>query len=157
MDPVAASASLANIITFALQSAKVIYETIAGIRDGPIEVRRLGSATEVLRQLLMQLNQLTTQGSQHGYDVADASLQPLKNQVERCSTDLQGITAKISRLQVEVEDELIVKSWKRIKTFLREKDFGKMWRIVQHNVEVLGLQLSIVSRFVKVSREEIVS
>ena len=148
MEPVSTLASLASIITFALQSAKTIYETIEGIRDGPIEVQRLGSATDVLRQLLVQLDELTVQGSQHGYDVADAISQPLRAQIKRCSTDLLDITGMISKTRVEVEDEILTKSWKRIKTFLREKDFRKMWKIVQYHVEVLGLHLSIVSRSV---------
>lgn len=50
MEAIGSGASLLTFITFALQSAKNVYNTVSSIRDGPKEVQNLASALEDLKK-----------------------------------------------------------------------------------------------------------
>ena len=137
MDIVSVAASITAVITIAIQSTKVIYQTVQQIRDGPVHVQRLVTKAEVLQQTLQQLKTLVNEADLiRGSHLVDlfASLGSL---VRACAEDLKKVINKLGKLQTAVGGEHVRKAWAVFKAVLGEKDLEQMWKILQGHAETL--------------------
>ncbi|MCJ1267074.1 hypothetical protein MMC22_006959 [Lobaria immixta] len=66
MEGLAVAAGITGTLTFAIQSSKVIWETLSGIKEAPTDVARLITAVNDLRSLLKQLEDLLNQNGLDG-------------------------------------------------------------------------------------------
>jgi hypothetical protein len=48
MEAIAAASSITALLTIAVQSAKIIYDTVVNIRNGPSQLRGLATAVDDL-------------------------------------------------------------------------------------------------------------
>jgi len=86
MEAVGVAASIIQLITAALQSAKAIQTVLSGIEDGPAHVNELSTKLGDLRGILPQLQSLqSTSGN---------AFDELMRSTQRCATDLQVFEIK---------------------------------------------------------------
>lgn len=142
MEVISSGASITAIVAVALQSTKVIYNTITGIRDGPREIRQLASALDDLHHILKQLEEINTEiESTTAYGLSE-----LKRLIGECSKDLDDFELQLEKLQEKPNEKNLGKTWKRVKTVLRKEDFRKMWDVIHHHIPILKTQLSLFGR-----------
>lgn len=143
-----AAASMIAIAAFSSQSAKVLYETVQGIRDAPEIAKDLLTAIESLQHLLQQPDQLAIHCSSSGHYVAKVVWQPLEKQAQQCSQDLRRMCEKTACLVGTSTHRSLGRAWRRVRTVLNERDIQRMWSGINHHVSVLGVLLEVVNRFV---------
>lgn len=138
MDAISAGASVVAFITLGLQSAKVIYETLSAIRDGPKSLQQVISDVEQIQSILKHLLQ----------SPATANNAPLTNHVSSCVLDLELAASEIQKLQISPNQQGHEKLWRRVKTFLNEKDLDRISAQIARHANTLSLRLNIMTRLV---------
>ena len=138
MDAVGGVASVIAVITFALQSTKVIYKFTSSISHGSDDINRLATATSNLQKLLED-TKLLAEHANRTNSVADGNLlEKVKPLVDRCANDLGEISGKLSHLQKDSKDGRCKKAKKHAKVWLDTKGVTEIWNTVNHYVELLG-------------------
>ena len=138
MEAVGGVASVIAVVTFALQSTKVIYEFTSSISHGSDDIDRLAIATSNLQKLLGH-TKLVAEYAKRTNSVADGNLlKKVKPLVDQCANDLGKISAKLSHLQKDPKDGRWKKTKKRAKVCLDTKGVAEIWNTVNHYVELLG-------------------
>lgn len=127
-----AGASILAFVTGGLQSAKLAYDVISGIRDGPQKIRDLESA---LGRLVQQLAYLET----------NPSLVPQKDAaiIQKCRDDLDQIRMDIGKLCVSAGDGKLKRFWKKMRPALNEKDIGHILAKVAAQTAAIGVYVVV--------------
>ena len=138
MDAVGGVASVIAVVTFALQSTKVIYEFTSSLSHGSDHIDTLAIATSNLQKLL-EVTKLLAEHAKRTNSVADGSLlENIKPLVDQCANDLGKISGKLSHLQKDSKDGRWKKATKGVKVYLDTKGVIEIWNTVNHYVELLG-------------------
>jgi len=128
MDPAAAIASL---ITFSVQSAKVIYQVLQIINVGHDTVTRsVAIKVDKLRYDLERFEKCPTGKFE--------SSPELKQLLENCRASLEGMHKKLQKLQLISSDKLPTKLWKSFRAATNDSELKKF----QTDVESFSIQLS---------------
>ncbi|KAK4164342.1 hypothetical protein QBC43DRAFT_288937 [Cladorrhinum sp. PSN259] len=139
MDAVGAGAGVVAFITLALQSAKIICNTLSGIKDGPKDVARAASAVEMLQGALLALSHSLSPSLTRGF-----AGQTLEGFTKRCSENLQAFASKLAKIQFADTDSRSRKRWKRVKALINEKDLQKITSSVATYSSTLELWLQSI-------------
>lgn len=143
-----AAAAVIAVITVSLQSTKLVYQTVEGIRNGPAVVAELASRTRRLEGLLQQLLDLIHH-SQHSIQTQDQDVwKPLDHEISQCSGYLKETADKLKGLDSSLPSHGIGKTWRRIKGSLKDKDLELMSERMQNYIAMLNMQLNIINRYV---------
>ncbi|KAL8388848.1 hypothetical protein RB595_008974 [Gaeumannomyces hyphopodioides] len=123
-----AGASILAFLTAGLQSAKLAYDVVSAIKDGPQRIRDLESA---LGHLVTHL----------GYLEADPSLIPQKDAAifQKCRDDLIQVRIDVEKLCVSDKDGKLERMWKKIKPALKEKDIAQILAKVTAQIATIGV------------------
>ena len=143
-----AAASLTTLIAFTLQSAKFVYQSIEGVRDGPSIITNSTKSIKQLEGLLQQLLELIRRSEQHReyHDATSWSL--LEEKISHCSKDLTEASGKLKTLSPDNAKNRVDKAWKRIKLSLKESFFTRLDALTKNYVAEMELQLHIINRYV---------
>ncbi|KAL8415083.1 hypothetical protein RB594_006062 [Gaeumannomyces avenae] len=134
-----AGASILAFLTAGLQSAKLAYDLVSAIKDGPQRIRDLKSALGHLVTLL-------------GYLEADPSLVPQKDAaiIQKCRDNLNQIKIDVEKLCISDEDGMLRRMWKKMKPALREKDIAQILAKVTAQTATIGVY-AIVAKSITVN------
>jgi hypothetical protein len=141
MEVIAASSSVAALLTIALQSAKVIHDTVVAIRNGPSQIRNLATAVDDLHRMHKQLAEISVEEVSSAGRSEDTG--GLKASIKKCALDLLAAQGKISKLQAVPQDSNLGRTWKQAKLILAKDDIIQLWSTVNHHIVALSLQLNI--------------
>ena len=141
-----AAASLTTLIAFTLQSAKFVYQSIEGIRDGPSILTNSTKSIRQLEGLLQQLLELIRRSEQHRQYHDATSWNLLEEKISHCSKDLKEASGKLKALSPDDAKNRVDKAWKRIRLSLKESFFTWLDARIKNHVADLGLQLDIINR-----------
>lgn len=140
MDAVSAGASVLQFAVVALQSIKVLYNTVSGIQNAPQHVQDSASAVYDLSVVLGQLPQTAIlMQNPSGYD-----LKPFEELMKRCKDVIGRFEKDLEKLRAR-PNEKFGAPWKRIKTLLRKDELEHMRTTIEHYTNTLGIQLKILS------------
>ncbi|KAF3921647.1 hypothetical protein AA313_de0209080 [Arthrobotrys entomopaga] len=133
MEAVGAAASILQIVTVAIQSAKVAYETISTVVNAPESVSSLQNQIKGLLGTLNGICELTRQ-CQNLYPRSrsaqlDSALGRLRVHVKTCVEDVANIQYQLDRLVEGVRDGRTRKMVKRVKVILQQEDL-KRWNAI---------------------------
>ena len=142
MEVVGVAASFIAVVTIALQSTKIIYETVAAIKDGPAAVQRLTAATEKLQHLLRQLDRLGTHAEDILGQVDCEFLDGLQALVIECASELDGIRTNLKKFCKAPSEDLMDKTKRVARVIFPEKDFDKMRDTINFYIVLFGAHLN---------------
>ena len=143
-----AAASLTTLIVITLQSAKFVYQSINGIKDGPSIITNSTKSIKTLEDLLQQLLELIRRSEQHRKYHDATSWGLLEEKISQCSKDLKEVSGKLKTLGPSDAKNRVDKAWKRIKLSLKESFFARLDSLVRNHVAGIELQLQIINRYV---------
>ena len=117
-----AVASIITVANVALQSSRVVYETISGIKNGPDEVKELASELQQLCYLLRQVTEISDK-----MDDRDATnISELQVVIGQCRQTLDSFQKQCDKLGVSSNDGRLSTAWKRVKLVVKKEDFQRM-------------------------------
>lgn len=148
MDGLSAAASVAAVITIALQSTKFIHDAVSKFKDGPAQVQQLAAAVEDLHRVLKQLARAKLRVNRIVDCEDEQDLSELKRLMDKCVTDLRIMEEALQKVQVELNEGGLTRVRRRTKIMLREDAFSKMSNTVHNYVSAIGLQLEVMGRYV---------
>ncbi|KAH6994944.1 ankyrin repeat-containing domain protein [Ilyonectria destructans] len=128
-------ASLAAFITIGVQSAKIIFDTLSAIKDGPEVVAR---ATRDVQRLSTILKALMP-----GCPIDKARGQDLRQHLQECISDLARYETKLGELTSGDKERRLGKLWKKVKTAASEQDLCMMQSSVASHIAHLNLYLQV--------------
>jgi Fungal N-terminal domain of STAND proteins len=137
MESIGVAASIITVITLGLQSSKFIYETGSGIKGGPATVQKLVKAAQNLTKLLEQTKELAGRAKETLGEHDARFFEDFKPLLCDCVGELQHIRETLGKF-IGSSDFTF---WNNVRTYLREKDFDRMWNSVHYYVQSLGTQL----------------
>lgn len=100
IEPVGSAVSIITVATIALQSAKAIYGTINGIRNGPKQVKYLAS---VVNELYHIIGQVTEMGNRISDDDSD-NISELRRMNKECFENLDDCRNQLKKLKVLLDE-----------------------------------------------------
>ena len=143
-----AAAAVIAVITVSLQSTKFVYQTVEEIRNGPAVVTKLASRTRRLEALLQQLLDLIRHG-QHSIPTQNQDVwKSLEHEISQCSGYVKEAADKLKQLDSTLPSHRLVKTWRRIKGSLKDRDLERMSEQMQNYVAMLDIQLHVINRYV---------
>lgn len=120
MEPVGGADSIITVATIALKSAKVIYGTKNGIRNGPKEVKYLASAVNELYHIIGQATEIDNKISD---DDSNTIPEP-RRMIKECSENLDNCQNQLKKLEVLPDEGKFGRAWKSVKLIIQKDDFG---------------------------------
>jgi hypothetical protein len=138
MDGVSGAGSVIAVVTIALQSTKVIYETFTGIHNGPIFLKQLTSELRTLQEVLASIADLSKNPTQ----AHPTKFQQLEGLSQRCVTDLQNMEEYLKSLSGGRRME---RAWNKLKTYLNTKRLEEFRVRVQNHVHALTAALGVAT------------
>lgn len=131
-----------DTIASTLSITTSIYSIISAIKNGPDHVRR---AAESLHQLAAQLEHI-----KHIYaldsDGGGLEHAGLLNSIRSSVSDLKDFSSKLQKIQHVHGENVTIKTWKRLRTVVTEKDLDDIAKtIAQHRTQI-SLHLNIINR-----------
>jgi hypothetical protein len=141
MEVIAAASSIPALLTISVQSAKIIYDTVVNIRNGPSQLRGLATAVDDLHRMLKQVADIRIEEESRADRSGDTG--GLKASIKNCAEDLLAVQREIGKLQAVPQDNHLGRTWKQVKSILAKDDFRRLWSIVNHQTIALSLQLNI--------------
>lgn len=136
MEAIGGGASVLAFVLLGLKSAKIIYELLNPGDDGKTiarDVRGLQSTLERLARCRV---------------LAERPDEALEAKIVACANDMESFAKKLSKLAILDNDGRLRIQWKKVKTFLSEKDMAKMRAIVVGHTAGLNLHLQALERHV---------
>lgn len=131
----AVAASVTGLLAFAIQSSKVIWNTLSGIQEAPAGVERLVNVVSNLTFLLEQLENL---GKQNDHDGGTLSKE-LEVVISTCAIDLEQFQKQICRLQVSPDKNQWRRTWRSWKCVLEKEKLDSMRMVIlQHHSALEG-------------------
>jgi len=140
MDPLSGTASVIAVVTAALQTGIAIHKAVSGIRDAPQQVSRLASTFDDLNSLLHQLADILTCSP-------DEQSGDLSKLVDRCVADINAFKGKLAKLNAAPGERPLSRTWKRVKKFIHQDEFGGMGLVVRDHITSLKFQLDVLQRW----------
>lgn len=122
MEPLGSAVSIITVVTIALQSAKAIYGTMNGIRNGPKEVKYLAS---VVNELYHMIGQVTEMGIRISDDDSN-TISELRRMNKECSETLDDGQNQLRKLKVLPGEGKFGKAWKSVKLIIQR--ILRRWR-----------------------------
>lgn len=122
--------SLVALIGFALSSTKTIYDTVSGIRQGPRVVNEAAQSPQ---------NALNPLESIKADDFAGLPAD-LEETLQGYQNSLEAFQVKVEKLRSLPSDGAIRRSWKRLKTVLKEKDLESLHQTTQEFAVIASAQ-----------------
>ncbi|KAI0478683.1 hypothetical protein GGR56DRAFT_334682 [Xylariaceae sp. FL0804] len=135
MEAIGAGANVAAFVVIGLQSAKICYNTLSAIKDGPVIVQQV--ANDVLQLDWILRDQSTAR--------AAAQDTPLVGYIRICREQLDEMAAAIGKFQTTPDERKAGKLWKRFKSFLGEKRLEIIGANISRQVGFLGLRIENVN------------
>lgn len=129
-----------NAITSTLDLTRSLCSAISAIKNGPEHVRKTADS---LHQFATQLEQIKRD---YRLDTADGSCEhaDLLKSVGSSHSDLQEFFSKLQKLQAVHGENATIKTWKRLRTVVTEKDLDSIaTKIARHRTEIT-MQLNII-------------
>lgn len=142
MEALGVAASIIAVTTIALQSAKAVYTTVNGIKNGPKEVKDLASALTDLSYILEQVAEISNLFG----DTDRIDLSGLKKVMDECVRTLADFRKQLEKLDVLSDEGSLEKARRRVKLAVQKEDFRRMWVTVRHYISVFGTHLSVIGR-----------
>lgn len=139
MEAVGAGASVLTFITVAVGTAKLVYETLNSVKDGPRNVKKTADTILQVHSTLEQLLPLCQTTGSDG----------LYNDTKSCIADLDSFAAKVVKLQVLAGERRNGRLWKRLKAFVSEKELDEAKETMSRHCARLNLRLSAGIRYAK--------
>ena len=140
MEVIGGAASITAVATISLQSLKLIYEIISGIRGGPPEIKRL---LESLSQLKSALEQLTGSSVDSTTTTQDFHAQ-MQSTVQDCAKLLKDLEDRLINLCTKRGDGKTIKAWNFIKILLSKDELTKIrttvLEIYARLIHLIGVQ-----------------
>ncbi|KAK6539344.1 hypothetical protein TWF694_009575 [Orbilia ellipsospora] len=147
MEAVGAAASVVQIVTVAIQTSKLAYETISSLVNAPESVSSLQNQLKGLLQTLNGISELALQ-CQDLYPRSgqvETALARLKTQVKVCVEDLEIIQYQLNKLVEKITDGRTRKIVKRFKVVLREEDLKRWNSILSARLNELEGSLTVLN------------
>jgi hypothetical protein len=138
MDGISSAASFIAIAVLALQSTKVVYETITGIQNGPSLLHQLAFELQNLQEVLQRIIDLSKDPKQT--DLTDFKV--LERLLRRCAGEMKAIEGRLGGLRGSGKLEKI---WNKLKTYLHIKQIEEMRTIICHHGQALAAGLSVTT------------
>ncbi len=142
MDAVSAGASVLAFVTLSLQSAKLVYETLTSVKDGPKHVYQIARDVQSLQSTLERLARCRAAGARG--DEAFAT------KLKACADDMTSFAKRLKTLTIDDGTSRLERNWKRVKAFLNEKDLETMGAVFIRHTAALNFHLSTLDRYVAV-------
>lgn len=142
MEALGAVGSVFAVTTVALQSSRVVYETISGIKNGPKEVKELASGVQQLCHILEQVTEI----SKKAVDRDAKNIFELQGVIDQCRQNIDDFQKQFENFEVSSDERRLGKAWKRVKLVVQKEDFRRMRITVTHYINVLGVHLDLIGR-----------
>ncbi|KAI2468980.1 ankyrin [Annulohypoxylon bovei var. microspora] len=135
MDAIGVGANVIAFVVIALKAAKTTYETLSAVKDGPKIVKQVADRINQLYWILDGLKKSLTV-------VEDASIM---GHLRICCEELNSAAEFIEGLQISSGDRHVGKIWRKLKTFLGEKDLERLNDQLTSHVTIFNLRLQGIS------------
>ncbi|MCJ1379432.1 palmitoyltransferase akr1 [Xylographa soralifera] len=142
MDGVSAVATVAGLVTAALQSCKVIYLTISAIRDRPKQTSKLSASISGLERILNQVVKLIESAEQCDRTQDVTVFEPLRPFLVACKNDLAESQARLAKLNGGANNK-IHNTWSVAKNVLGSNEYDAAHATITRHLQVLSIQLEI--------------
>ena len=122
VEVVGGAASITAIVTVSLQSVKLVYQIISGIRDGPPEVQQLLLRLSQLENLLQQVTRssIDSTGTTQEFQVQ------LHSTVQECAKLSKTLESRLVSLCTKGGDGKTIKAWRFIKVLLSKDELSRI-------------------------------
>lgn len=130
------AASVIAVVSVALSSVRVIYETVSGIKNAPQTIQQMISNIHDLSNILQQLL---------GYGDNLHLATELPDLVHKCAENLGTLKRRLEKLSSS-KNKRMGRLWKNVKATLQEKDLDRMSALLQQHVAILSLQINLLER-----------
>ncbi|KAI0902062.1 ankyrin [Annulohypoxylon nitens] len=135
MEAIGAGANILSFVVLALNTAKTTYETLSAVKDGPEIVKRVTANVNQLYRILLNLEKSRIAINDHS----------VLGHLKICCDQLDSASSFIKKLQITPGERRTGKLWKRLRTFLSEKDLEKLSDNLTLDVAILQLRLQNTS------------
>jgi hypothetical protein len=148
MEALGGVSAIFAVITFSLQTAKLIKSTISDLRDGPAVCQQLSTRITSLRKVLKLIGSLESKISAN-LVLSSTFKEHFEDAITACDKDLTTFRGKIEPLIAKDRDHFLLRSWKRLSIFVHEKDLDKIVEqlLIHHNT--LQSRLPVFGLYVK--------
>lgn len=135
MEGLGVAAGVAGILTLAIQSSKVIRDTLSGIKEASADVERLITVVSNLRLLLDQLEELWKKNDLDGGTLS----KDFEVVINACAFDLDQFRKQVSRLQASPDKKTWRRTWRSLKSVLEKEKLDSMRMVIlQHHSALEG-------------------
>ena len=135
MEGLGVAAGVAGLLTLAIQSSKVIRETLSGIKEASADVERLITVVSNLRLLLDQLEELWKKNDLDGGTLS----KDFEVVINACAFDLDQFRKQVSRLQASPDKKTWRRTWRSLKSVLEKEKLDSMRMVIlQHHSALEG-------------------
>lgn len=131
------AASVIAVVSVALSSVRLIYETVSGIKNAPQTIQQMISNLHDLSNILQQL-------LSYGDNLHFAT--ELPDLVRKCADNLETLETKLEKLSSSKSNRM-GRLWQNVKATLQEKDLDRMSAQLQQHVAILSLQINLLERY----------
>jgi len=136
MEALGAGASVLAFVGLALQSTKVLSQTVSGFKNASRQITALASAVRNLQNILTQLEGCRALSEPR------TDVQHLADLVNACIEDVGRYDKELKKIQPCPDGPKIQQAWKKMKTMLADKDL--VWKEVSQHCTALSAQLNIL-------------
>ncbi|KAI0840332.1 ankyrin [Hypoxylon sp. FL0890] len=135
MEAIGTGANVLAFVLLALKSAKTAYETLSAIKDGPQIIRQAANTINQLHWILENLK--------HSHAAAEDV--GLLGHLRICCDELELAASHVGKLQISPTERQSGRLWRRLKSFLSEKDLERLNTRLMGHVTTLNLRLQGIS------------
>ncbi|KAB5567032.1 ankyrin repeat-containing domain protein [Coniochaeta sp. 2T2.1] len=135
MEALGAGASVVALVTFGLQSAKVIHQVLSSITDGRKNVEQAARDVAALQTTLERLARCRI--------ITERPDEALAARTKACAEELADFAEKLKKLAVGNGPGL-ERRWRKVKVFLNEKELARMSATVVGHTTGLNLCLKVL-------------
>jgi hypothetical protein len=128
-------ASIIAIITIGVQSAKIIFDTLSLISDGPELISRIVRDVQRLGTILKALGSRCS--------VGQTWANALRQHLQECTGDLKKYEVKLGKLCMSGNERRVGRLWKKVKTAMGERDLASIQTSVASHIAQLNLHLQV--------------
>lgn len=132
------AASTIAVVSLALKSIKVIYNTVSTIKNAP---QKLQQMTSNLGHLSFTLERLKGRGGDWGL------VEGLPLLISECAKNLENFERKLDKLS-SLSDNRAKRLWNNVKTMLQDEDLNQMSSFIQQYASLLSLKMDSLTEYV---------
>jgi len=135
-EAIGVGASALAFVLLGLKSAKVAYQALSSIKDGPTHVNQIMSSVLGLQYTLERLS--------HCRLVMEHQDEGLLKATKACADDMNLFADQLEKF-VKAHHG-VARQWNKVKFFLKEEDLKRMSAAVVGHTTALSLHLEILNR-----------